>query len=172
MTVFDYFTQGLGLFAFVVSVLIYQIKDQKLMFTARSINMAVWTLHYAMLGALPVALTMVINGLRMFLSVRAEGRAKAAILAVSFIMVSVISLIVADTLMDAFVILPTFLMTMALWHHEKYGLSRFLMAGCCTGWIVVGLIEGSVGEVLSSGFALGSVIIAAIRHTSEDKNKD
>lgn len=163
----DYFfwAQMVGFLAFIVSVLSYQFKSQKTMFALRVFDDALWTTHYFMLSAITPAISVMIAVLRTFFIVFVCPQYKVPILAAAVVSTLAVCIYFGGYAWQNY--LPFFaslFYVSSVYFHEDYVKSRVLMGcGLCM-WILIGVMFGSLAEIISSAIGISSLMVGFYRH--------
>lgn len=157
--------QALGFLAFIVSICSYQFKNQKTMYAIRILNDCLWALHYYLLNAPIVALTLIISLTRAWLSIFVWPTYKAYFIIAGLVLIFAIT--IKQTTGVWFEYLPfisTIVFSIAVYFHDHYTVNRMLMLLGAFIWLVIGFCNHSYPDILSSTVNMLSIGIAFYRH--------
>ena len=164
-TPFELFVQALGFVAFTISISSYQFKSQRKMFGMRVCSDMVWTVHYFLLGALVPSLAVAIAFTRTFLVVFVIPQYK------TYVIITAISAIFLMTLLTGpgywanwLPAVSAIIYGFAFYFHEDYLKSRIFMGLGLMFWLTIGVVFGSVAEIVSSTVGLTSLLVGMHRH--------
>lgn len=160
------FAQLVGFVAFAISISSYQFKEQRKMFGTRVVSDMVWALHYFMLGAIAPTIAVAIAFTRTFLVVFAIPQYKNVVIIAAISAIAFLSFYTADMSQwgNWLPLLSAFIYGLSNYFHEDYLKSRTLMAIGLSMWLTIGIVFGSVPEVISSAIGLCSLFLGMRRH--------
>jgi len=161
------FVQSIGFLAMALSMSSYQFKSQRTMFAIRVVSDFTWAVHYYLLDVIHVALTVFIASLRTFLTVFVIPQYRTwvvlgAIISVWFI--CTVLFLNNGNYLNFLPAITSIIYGISTYYHENYIISRMLMALGKIFWISIGVLSGSLPEVISSSIALFSIVFAYLRH--------
>ena len=162
---YELWIQALGFVAFAISISSYQFKEQRKMFGMRVCSDMIWTVHYFLLGAITPALAVAVAFSRTFLVVFVIPQYK------NYVILTAISLVIVITLLTEYTFWANWLPAISAviyglsnYFHEDYLKSRICMAIGLTMWLTIGIVFGSIPEVISSAIGLCSLFLGMRRH--------
>lgn len=173
MTFFEFFTQTLGVAAFLLSAGSFQAKSFKMINSLKIVSQILFTLHYLMLAAYTGMFMNIFSFIRGFVYIYLAQKNKSTL--VTQIIFSLIFIVFGiftwDGFISIFAITATVLQTIA-YGIKKPAMIRLVNLPTCFLWMVYNLNYLAVGGLLSDIFSFVSIIIGVIRlDIPEYKNK-
>ena len=164
-TPFEVFAQGVGFIALLVSISSYQFKSQRKMFGMRIGSDMLWTVHYLLLGAIVPAFAVAVAFCRTFLVVFAIPQYKTYIILVAISLIVLLAVFTgAGYWANWLPAISALIYGLANYYHEDYIKSRVCMAIGLMLWLTIGVVFGSIPEVVSSVIGLCSLLLGMRRH--------
>lgn len=157
--------QLLGYLAFGVSLLSFQFKSQRTLFGLNMASDAAWVGHYLALGGISPAISIAVSFLRTLLAVFWLPQHKGVVAAVAFVLIAALCIAFNDAGWPGYLpIAAAAFFSLAAAFNDSYAISRSMIFVGMVIWVAIGLAYGSIGEVISSAFAIGSLGVGAWRH--------
>jgi hypothetical protein len=155
------FAQLLGYAALASSLIGYQFRSHKALYTANFATDVMWIIHYLALGGIMPVVSGALSALRTIFGVFLFPNHRAAVSIAAFIIVTLICVLTNVYGSKGYLVLiATGCFSLAVVWCENYRINRTCMAAGAFSWMVVGFVYGSIGEVISSAISMGSIGIA------------
>lgn len=158
--------QLVGYLAFGVSLASFQFKSQRALFGINMVSDAAWVAHYLMLGGIAPAISIAVSFFRTLLAVFVLPQHKRVVTGLAFVLITGLILALNDAGPAGYLpIAAALAFSLAAYFNESYAISRVMISVGMVIWIAIGVAYGSIGEVISSSFAVLSLGIGAWRHS-------
>jgi hypothetical protein len=160
--------QVVGYIAFAVSLASFQFKRQRALFGINMASDAAWVAHYLLLGGIAPAISIGVSFFRTLLAVFVLPQHKGLVSGAAFAVITGLILALNDAGAVGYLpIAAALAFSLAAFFNESYAISRIMISAGMLVWIAIGVAYGSIGEVISSSFAVLSLGIGAWRHAKK-----
>lgn len=159
------FIQVLGFCAFIISTGSYQFKNQKKLFATRLVSDSIWAVHFFLLGGPIASFSIVVAALRTFLAVFIFPKYRGIIVVTAALIIIGFAILTYDGQIINYMIgLGAIIYGISTYHHKSYKISRTCMFIGTLLWMMIGIILGSIPEIVSGLVNLTSISIGFYRH--------
>jgi len=168
-TMFNIFTQAIGIIAMGLFVLCFQFKNKKILFTLQLIEALLFTIQFALLKSWGGCLLDLCAVIRMiFLLFINDERKRKISLYLSILLYIVVSIIVIvlklDSLLVLLILASCILQTVGLFQTSTKKCRLYQMLGSSPGWLIYDFCSGSIGGVICEVLAIISSAIYLYRY--------
>lgn len=157
--------QIVGYLALALSLASFQFRSQRALFGINMASDAAWVAHYLLLGGIAPVISISVSFARTLFAVFLLPQHKGLVSGAAFAAITGLIFAFNDAGVIGYLpIAAALTFSLAAYFNDNYAVSRALICAGMLVWIGIGFAYGSIGEIVSSSFAVVSLVFAALRH--------
>lgn len=167
METIEIIAQAIGIVGMVLSILSFQLKENKKFFTAQALSGTCFAVNFLLLGSITGAWLNFINIFRGWVFGFSPKKARLPLAAVTAVLYVVATVLTYGGWLSALVLIAQLVGTAVMCTDNGKIIRIAQLAFVSPAWLTHNIFSGSVGAVLCEIFAISSTVISLIRFRKE-----